>query len=246
MHRYKLTIEYDGQFFYGWQRQQNSLSVQQSIEKAIYSFCGQSEILVYGSGRTDAGVHALGQVAHVDLITRFPSYRVMDALNFYLRGQPVTILNVEAVSSDFHARFSAKSRRYLYRIINRRGALAIEKGRAWHVINPLDTDEMHQAAQLLTGLHDFNSFRTVRCQATSSIRMIDSFTVTRRGELIELEVQSRSFLHNQVRIMVGSLALIGQGKWTKADLSHALKLADRRAAGPTAPPDGLYFAQVIY
>lgn len=246
MHRYKLTIEYDGQFFCGWQRQKNDISVQQSIEKALYSFCGQSEILVYGSGRTDAGVHALGQVAHVDLTAQFPPYRVMDALNFYLRGQPVTILNVEAVPSDFHARFSAKSRRYLYRIINRRAALAIEKGRAWHIINPLNSDEMHQAAQLLVGLHDFNSFRAVRCQATSSIRMIDSFNVMRRGDLIELDVQSRSFLHNQVRIMVGSLALIGQGKWTKNDLIHALSLADRRAAGPTAPPDGLYFAQIIY
>lgn len=246
MPRYKLTIEYDGRFFCGWQRQSNILSVQQAIETAVTSFCGQQDVLVYGSGRTDAGVHALGQVAHVDLVREFMPYRVMDALNFYLKEYPVAILAVEKASSDFHARFSAKSRTYIYRIHNRRAPLAIDSGRVWHVIKPLDTDKMHEAAQLLVGLHDFNSFRAVRCQAASSIRVVDSFKVSRQGDVIQLEVQSRSFLHNQVRIMVGSLVLIGEGKWDQNDLKQALGFADRRAAGPTAPPDGLYFARVDY
>lgn len=246
MPRYKLTIEYDGRFFCGWQRQQNFLSVQQSIEKAITSFCDQQDVLVYGSGRTDAGVHALGQVAHVDIHKEFPPYRVMDALNFYLKEYPVAILNVEAVSPDFHARFSAKSRSYIYRIQNRRAPLTIEAGRTWHIITPLDAAKMHEAAQLFVGTHDFNSFRAVRCQAASSIRTIDSFIVSRQGEMIQLEVKSRSFLHNQVRIMVGSLNLIGQGKWTKNDLKQALETTDRKTAGPTAPSDGLYFAKVEY
>lgn len=246
MPRYKLTIEYDGRFFCGWQRQDSVLSVQQAIETAVTSFCGQRDVLVYGSGRTDAGVHALGQVAHMDLDREFPPYRVMDALNFYLKEYPVAILAVEKVSPDFHARFSAKSRTYIYRIHNRRAPLTIDAGRAWHVIKPLDTDKMRTAAQLLVGLHDFNSFRAVRCQAASSIRMVDCFQVNRQGDLIQLQVQSRSFLHNQVRIMVGSLALIGEGKWTYDDLKQALEFADRRAAGPTAPPDGLYFAKVEY
>ncbi|WP_032112805.1 tRNA pseudouridine(38-40) synthase TruA [Candidatus Paracaedibacter symbiosus] len=246
MYRYKLTIEYDGRFFCGWQRQKNILSVQEAIETAVRSFSGQQDVLVYGSGRTDAGVHALGQVAHVDLEKEFAPYRVMDALNFYLRAYAVTILAVDQMPTDFHARFSAKSRSYVYRIINRRGPLAIETGRAWHVIKPLDTASMQEAAQLLVGLHDFNSFRAIRCQAASSLRMVDSFTVTKHNETVQLEVQSRSFLHNQVRIMVGSLVLIGEGKWTLEDLSRALALADRREAGPTAPPDGLYFSKIIY
>lgn len=246
MPRYKLTIEYDGRFFCGWQRQDSVLSVQQAIETAVTAFCGQQKVLVYGSGRTDAGVHALGQVAHVDLDRDFPPYRIMDALNFYLKEYPVAILAVEVVSPDFHARFSAKARTYIYRIQNRRAPLSLDVGRAWHVIKPLDVDKMHMAAQLLVGLHDFNSFRSVRCQAASSIRMIDSFNISRQGELIQLEVKSRSFLHNQVRVMVGSLSLIGQGKWTQDDLKQALESADRRAAGPTAPSDGLYFAKVEY
>jgi len=246
MHRFKLTIEYDGRFFCGWQRQKKAFSVQEAIEKALYSFCKQQQILVYGAGRTDAGVHALGQVAHVDLEKNFPPYRIMDALNYYLRAYPVAILKVESVSLDFHARFSAKLRKYQYQIINRRAPLVLEAGRAWHVIKPLDADKMHCAAQLLVGLHDFNSFRALRCQAASSIRRLDSFTVVRHGDLITLEVQSRSFLHNQVRIMVGSLALIGEGKWTNSHITQALTLASRQAAGPTAPPDGLYFSQIVY
>lgn len=246
MPRYKLTIEYDGRFFCGWQRQDSVLSVQQAIEMAVTAFCGQQNVLVYGSGRTDAGVHALGQVAHVDLDKEFLPYRVMDALNFYLKEYPVAILAVETVSPDFHARFSAKSRTYIYRICNRRAPLTIDMGRVWHVIKPLDVAKMHEAAQLFVGVHDFNAFRAVRCQAASSVRMIDFFQVSRQGDIIQLEVQSKSFLHNQVRIMVGSLSLIGEGRWQLNDLKRALESADRRAAGPTAPPDGLYFAKIEY
>lgn len=246
MPRYKLTIEYDGRFFCGWQRQENAFSVQQAIEKAITAFCGQQNVVVYGSGRTDAGVHALGQVAHIDLEEEYPSYRVQDALNFYLKKYPTAILKVEMVTPDFHARFSAKSRTYIYRIQNRRAPLTINAGKAWHVIQPLDVDMMHEAAQVLVGCHNFNSFRAAQCQAASPIRTIDFFQVSRQEDIIQLEVQSRAFLHNQVRIMVGSLSLIGQGKWTKDHLRQALESADRRAAGPTAPPDGLYFAKVEY
>lgn len=246
MYRYKLTIEYDGRGFCGWQRQKNAMSVQQAIETAVKSFSGQEKVLVYGSGRTDTGVHAIGQVAHVDLVAEYEPYRVMDALNHYLRAYAVSILAVEQVPLDFHARFSAKSRRYTYRIINRRAPIAIETGRAWHVIKPLNIGKMQEAAGLLVGLHDFNAFRAIRCQAASSVRQIDSFRVDKVGETVQLEVKSRSFLHNQVRIMVGSLALVGFGKWALDDINRALSLADRRESGPTAPPDGLYFAEVTY
>lgn len=245
MPRFKLTIEYDGRFFCGWQRQPNALSVQQAIEDAAFSFC-QQRVSVYGAGRTDAGVHALGQVAHLDLKGAYPAYRIMDALNFYLHRHPITILAVEEVGEAFHARFSALSRHYVYRIMNRRAPLALDNGRAWHIIKPLDVEAMREAAQLFVGLHDFNAFRSLHCQATSSLRYLDAFQVEKKESLIELKVQSRSFLHNQVRIMVGSLALIGHHKWMQKDVLHALSVAKREVAGPTAPPDGLYFSHITY
>lgn len=245
MQRYKLTIEYDGKFFCGWQRQNGVPSVQQTIEEAVYAFCKQ-KTFVYGAGRTDAGVHALGQVAHVDLEINAEPFKVADALNFYLKNKGVVILKSEAVSSDFHARFSATSRSYIYQIMNRRAPLAIKEGRAWHVIQSLDVQKMQEAAQCFVGLHDFNSFRSIRCQAKSSTRLINSFEVRQLDSIIELKVKSKSFLHNQVRVMTGSLKLVGEGKWTKEDIEQALLSKHRTAGGPTAPPHGLYFASIEY
>ena len=245
MTRFRLTVEYDGRQFVGWQRQDNGMSVQQALEEAIFKFCGE-RAEVQGAGRTDAGVHALGQAAHVDIDKPSVADTVRDAVNFHLRPWPVAVLAAQAVGPQFHARFDAIGRRYRYRIVNRRAPLALDAGRAWLVNVPLDAEAMHEAAQRLVGNHDFSSFRAAMCQAKSPVKTLDSLTVSRRGEEIDIEVRARSFLHNQVRIMVGTLKQVGEGKWTAADVSEALEARDRAAAGVTAPPDGLYLVGVEY
>ena len=245
MTRYRITVEYDGGGFVGWQRQANGPSVQAALEEAVRRFCGES-VLVEGAGRTDAGVHALGQVAHFDLAKETTAETVMKAVNFHLKPAPVAVLSAEAVADDFHARFSALRRAYLYRIVNRRAPLALERGRAWFVPQPLDAAAMHAAAQLLVGRHDFTSFRASECQAQSPVKTLDLLSVERAGEVIEIRAAARSFLHHQVRNFVGSLKLVGEGRWTAEDLRRALEARDRAAAGPTAPPAGLYLTEVGY
>ncbi len=245
MTRYKITIEYDGGGFVGWQRQDNGPSVQAALEQAIFGFCGE-RVLVEGAGRTDAGVHALGQVAHFDLAKETTADTVMKAVNFHLKPAPVAVLAAEAMPGDFHARFSAVKRAYLYRIVNRRAPLALERGRAWFVPQPLDAMAMHDAAQLLVGHHDFTSFRASECQAKSPVKTLDLLSVQRCGELIEVRAAARSFLHHQVRNFVGSLKLVGEDRWSAADLKAALEARDRSAAGPTAPAAGLYLTEVGY
>ena len=245
MPRYKLTLEYDGRGLVGWQRQDNGPSVQAALEDAVERLCGE-RVTLAGAGRTDAGVHALGQVAHVDLEKAFPPDTVRDALNHHVKPAAIAVLAAEVVGEDFHARFSARERRYRYRIVNRRAPLALERGRAWHVSVPLDATAMHQAAQALTGHHDFTTFRAAQCQAKSPEKTLDSLTVVREGEEIRIAATARSFLHHQVRSMVGSLKLVGEGKWTRDDLADALAACDRARCGPVAPPDGLYLSDVIY
>lgn len=245
MQRWKLTVEYDGRPFVGWQRQDNGMSVQQALEEAVQRLSGV-EARLYASGRTDAGVHALGQVAHVDLEKPFAPDRVRDGLNFHLRPWPVAVLSAEPVGEEFHARFSCTGRSYVYRIVNRRAPLALEGGRAWHVRRPLDADAMHAAAQVLVGRHDFTSFRAALCQANSPVRTLDRLEVARHGDELRVFAAARSFLHHQVRNMVGTLELVGAGKWTVADVSRALEARDRARGGPTAPPDGLHFLEARY
>lgn len=245
MTRYKIIVEYDGGDFVGWQRQANGPSVQAALEEAIHGFCGET-VLVEGAGRTDAGVHALAQAAHFDLAKDTTADTVMKALNFHLKPAPVAVLTAEAVSENFHARFSAICRAYLYRIVNRRAPLALERGRAWFVPQPLDAAAMHAAAQLLVGHHDFTSFRASECQARSPVKTLDVLSVARDGDLIEVRAEARSFLHHQVRNFVGSLKLVGEGKWSADDLKAALEARDRAAAGPTAPAAGLYLTEVGY
>jgi len=243
--RYKLTIEYDGAPFVGWQVQENGLSVQGVIAAAIEAFCGE-RVAVQGAGRTDAGVHALGQVAHFDLQSEREPDTVRDALNAHLRPHPVAILAAEKVPPDFDARRSARHRHYRYRIVNRRPDLALERGRAWRVPRPLDAEAMHAAAQRLVGKHDFTTFRSTECQAKSPEKTLDRLDVTRVGEEMLIATAARSFLHHQVRSMVGSLVLVGEGKWSADDLSRALDARDRTACGPVAPPEGLYLVRVEY
>lgn len=245
MPRYKLIIEYDGGPFVGWQRQDNGLSVQQAIEEAVEAFC-QERAVVHCAGRTDAGVHALGQVAHVEIAKEAPPDKVRDALNFHLRPHPIAVLQAELAAPDFHARFSATGRSYLYRILLRRAPAALERGHVWHLPFPLDAGAMHAAAQELVGHHDFTSFRSTACQAPSAMKTLDELSVSRAGEEIHVTAKARSFLHNQVRIMVGTLKLVGEGKWSARDVAKALAAADRTQGGPTAPPDGLYLTEVRY
>ncbi|HME28977.1 MAG TPA: tRNA pseudouridine(38-40) synthase TruA [Pseudolabrys sp.] len=245
MPRYKLTLEYDGAPFAGWQVQADQLTVQGVLTSAIEALAGE-KTLVQGAGRTDAGVHARAQVAHVDLTKDWDTDTVRDALNAYLRPHPVAILNAERVADDFNARTSAIKRHYLYRIINRRADLTLEAGHAWRVPRPLDTDAMHKAAQHLIGRHDFTTFRSTECQAKSPVKTLDVLTVERKGEEVMVAAIARSFLHSQVRSMVGSLEAVGEGKWSAGDLSRALAARDRAACGPMAPPDGLYLMQVDY
>ena len=245
MPRYKLTIEYDGTPFVGWQVQGVGVSVQGVLTDAIAAFCGHA-VKVAGAGRTDAGVHALGQVAHVDLGKEWRADRVRDAVNAHLRPHPVAVLSAEKAADDFDARFSAKKRHYCYRIINRRADLALERTRAWRVPRRLDAEAMHAAAQRLTGKHDFTTFRSTECQAKSPVKTLDRLDVTRDGDEVRIETSARSFLHNQVRSMAGSLVLVGDGKWSADDLSRALAARDRAACGPVAPPEGLYLVRVDY
>jgi len=245
MTRFRLLVEYDGGPFVGWQRQENALSVQQALEDAVFAFCGERPASV-AAGRTDAGVHALGQVVHLDIAKDCSGETLRDAVNFYLKPHSVAVLAAEVASPDFHARFQAIGRRYLYRIVNRRPPLVLERGRAWWVSRALDAAAMQDAAQLLVGQHDFTSFRSSICQAASPLKTLDRLEVERAGEEIRIHAASRSFLHHQVRNMVGSLKLVGEGRWCAADIAAALAAKDRRAAGPTAPPEGLFLVEVRY
>jgi len=243
--RYKLIVEYDGRPFCGWQRQAHDLSVQQVLEEAIARFSGET-VTTQAAGRTDAGVHALGQVVHFDLSRQWDPFKVREALNYHTKPHPVAIITAEAVGEEFEARFSATARHYEYRILNRRARAALDDGRVWHVPVPLDADAMHAAAQLILGKHDFSTFRAAECQANSPIRTLDRFDVSRQAEMIVITASARSFLHSQVRSMVGSLKLVGDGKWTPADFRAALDAADRARCGPLAPPEGLYLTGVSY
>ena len=250
MTRFVATLEYDGGPFVGWQRQDNGLSVQQCVEDAVFKFCGEA-VLVQGAGRTDAGVHAWGQVAHFDLVKPVDAFRVQEALNFHLKPQPIAVVAcVEAppaaAGAEFHARFSATKRVYRYRIVNRRAPLAIERGRAWQVAAPLDADAMYAAAKYLLGQHDFSSFRAAECRATSPVKTLDVLSVSRYGDELVVAAEARSFLHHQVRNMVGTLKAVGEGKLAPQALEKILKAKDRSAAGITAPAEGLYLVRVEY
>ncbi|MBL8642940.1 MAG: tRNA pseudouridine(38-40) synthase TruA [Rhodospirillaceae bacterium] len=245
MPRFKLTIEYDGTGFVGWQRQDNGPSVQGALEAALKAYC-QTDIITHVAGRTDAGVHALGQVAHADIPRDDRPEVVANALNAHLRPHPIAVLSAERVTEEFHARFSAVERAYEYRIVNRRAPLALDRDRAWAIPHPLNAEAMHDGAQALIGKHDFTSFRAAECQADSPVRTLDEITVTRQGEDIVVKVRARSFLHHQVRKIVGTLKLCGEGKWTRADVAAALAAKDRAKAGQTAPAAGLYLVAVKY
>ncbi len=245
MPRFALTIEYDGGRYAGWQRQNNAPSVQAAIEAALAKTCGQ-EIAVYSAGRTDAGVHALAMRGHFDLDTGLTAFRIMGALNAHLRPAPIAITACEITDGEWHSRFSCIGREYEYRIVNRRAPLAIERGKAWQVPSTLDADAMHDAAQLLVGRHDFTTFRSTECQSDSPVKTLDRLAVRREGEHVIIEAAARSFLHHQVRSMVGCLAMVGRGKWTSRDLQDALEAKDRARLGHTAPPDGLYFVRAVY
>ena len=245
MKRYKLILEYDGTPFVGWQMQENGPSVQARLAEAIKAFSGE-DCVPRGAGRTDAGVHARGQVAHFDLAKDWPAWKVREALNAQLRPDPISVLACEEAADDFDARLSAKARHYLYRIVNRRSPLALDRDRAWQVPQALDAAAMHAAAQVLIGHHDFTTFRSSECQAASPVKTLDLLAVTRAGEELAIAAAARSFLHNQVRSMVGSLKLVGEGKWTARDLQGALEARTRGACGPVAPPHGLYLVQVDY
>lgn len=245
MQRWKLTLEYDGSPFVGWQRQDNGPSVQQAIEEAVFRFAGE-EVRAHAAGRTDAGVHAFGQVAHIDLARESRPDTVRDALNHHLKPWPVAVLRAEAVPDHFHARLSAIGRRYLYKIVNRRPPLCLDAGRAWHVGRPLDATAMHRAAQELVGRHDFTTFRAALCQAKSPVKTLDRLHVVQIGNELHIHAAARSFLHHQVRNMVGTLELAGAGKWSPADVRAALEACDRGKGGPTAPACGLYFVEVTY
>lgn len=245
MTRYRFLIEFDGGPYMGWQRQAHGPSVQQAIEEAIETVTGEQAVL-HAAGRTDAGVHALGMTAHADIAKPITPFRLSEALNARLRPQPVAILGCETVSDDWHARFSCIGRRYVYRIVNRRAPLTLEQGRAWQIAPHLDTDAMHAAAQRLVGRHDFTTFRSAQCQAESPVKTLDRLEVVRDGDDVDIHAAARSFLHHQVRSMVGCLVLVGRGKWSADDLSEALAARDRGALGHNAPPDGLFFVEALY
>lgn len=245
MPRYKLILEYDGGGLVGWQRQANGLAVQEILEIAAERFCGK-KLIVHGAGRTDAGVHALAQAAHLDLPKEAPTDVIRNALNQHVKPHAVSIIAVERVADNFDARRSARGRVYRYRILNRRAPAAVSRGHVWHVGPPLDIEAMQQGAALLLGKHDFTSFRDSECQAKSPVKTLDLLDVTRIGDEVQVEARARSFLHHQVRNMVGSLKLVGAGKWRAQRVGEALAARDRRAGGPTAPPEGLYLVQVIY
>ncbi len=247
MPRFRMIVEYDGTPYVGWQMQENGHSVQAALQAAILSLTGET-VSIRGAGRTDSGVHAMGQVIHADLSRDWKPYKLRNALNAHLMmaGEKVAVLDVQAVDEAFDARFSALRRHYLYRILNRPSPLALEARRAWWVARELDHEAMHAAAQTLVGHHDFTTFRSAHCQATSPMRTLDRLDVTRTGDLIEIRATAQSFLHNQIRSFAGTLKLAGDGKMTPADVRAALDARDRSACGPVAPPDGLYFMKVDY
>ena len=245
MPRYRLTIEYDGGPYNGLQAQAGQPSVQASVEAAVKAFCGET-IRMHAAGRTDSGVHATGQVVHIDLERDWSAETVRNALNAHLGREPISVLDAALVGEDFHARFSALERRYLYRILSRRSPPALERGKVWHVRKPLDVGAMHEAAQALIGLHDFTTFRDLACQAKSPVKTLDVARVERAGEEVRLVFTARSFLHRQVRSMTGSLVEVGLGRWTPADLKAALDAKDRACCGAVAPACGLYLTEVIY
>ena len=245
MPRYRITIEYDGTPYVGWQFQDNGPSVQARLGQAIHAFCGE-EIIPGGAGRTDAGVHALGQVAHFDLEKDWPDNTVRDALNAHLRPDPISVVACEQVDPDFDARFSARARSYLYRLCDRRAPLALEANRAWQVPKALDAQAMHEAAQVLVGHHDFTTFRSIKCQAKSPVKTLDTLDVSRVEAEVHINAHARSFLHNQIRSITGALKLVGEGKWTAQDLKKALEAKDRTACAAVAPPHGLYLVKVFY
>jgi len=247
MPRFRMTVEYDGSPYVGWQRQENGPSVQGALEAAVLSLTGET-VSIRGAGRTDSGVHAMGQVIHVDLVRDWVPYKLRNALNAHLAlaGESVAVLDVRTVDDAFDARFSALRRHYLYRIITRPARLALEAQRAWWVAKPLDHEAMHAAAQRLVGHHDFTTFRSAHCQATSPVRTLDRLDVSRSGDLIEIRASAQSFLHNQIRSFAGTLKLAGEGRMTADDVQAALEARDRAACGPVAPPEGLFFLRVDY
>ena len=245
MPRYKLTIEYDGKPYMGWQIQKHGPSVQGALQDAVAKFNG-APVKVQGAGRTDAGVHALGQVAHVDLVKDLRADKVRDALNFHLGEEPISILESELVDDEWHARFDAIERSYVYRILDRRPKLAIDRGRVWRIPVKLDVGAMHRSAQALIGEHDFSTFRDTNCQAKSPIRSVDEITVERVGEEVQIYVRARSFLHRQVRSFAGCLAEVGRGFWDEGQVKTALEARERSACGPVAPAEGLYLLDVVY
>lgn len=245
MRRFAFTVEYDGRPFFGWQRQANGPTVQQAIEQAIHQVTGEA-VAVHAAGRTDAGVHGVAMRAHADIARAITPFRLMEAINALMRPHPVAILACQIVPDDWHARFSCLGRAYVYHIVNRRAPLTTQAGLAWGVKQPLDEGAMAQAAQLLVGCHDFTTFRSAHCQAASPLKTLDRLEVVRDGDRIAIHAQARSFLHHQVRSMVGCLALVGMGRWNIGDLGTALEAKDRTRLGLNAPPDGLYFVRADY
>ena len=245
MTRFALTLEFDGTPFFGLQRQAHGPSVQQAVEEAVHATTGET-VTLHAAGRTDAGVHALAMAAHVDVAKEIDAFRLMEALNYHLRAVPVAVLACEAKPDDWHARFSCVGRAYEYRIVNRRAPLTLEANRAWQVPQPLDPQAMHRAAQALVGHHDFTTFRSVHCQAQSPVKTLDRLDVSREGEHMIIRTAARSFLHHQVRSMVGCLALVGMGRWRVEQVGEALAARNRQALGLNAPPHGLYFVGAVY
>ena len=245
MTRWRLTIEYDGGPFMGWQRQDHGPSVQQTLEEALRRMTGETAAFI-AAGRTDAGVHALAMSAHVDIERNVTPHRLREGLNALVRPQPVSVLDVNPVADDWHARFSCVGRRYLYRILNRRPPPALERGQIWHIAAPLDVEAMTEGAAMLVGRHDFTTFRSVHCQSDSPVKTLDRLDVRREGDELRIEAAARSFLHHQVRSMVGCLALVGRGQWSADDIGKALEARDRSALGFNAPPQGLYFVEAVY
>ena len=245
MTRWRLTIEYDGGPFMGWQRQEHGPSVQQTLEEALARMTGERAAFT-AAGRTDAGVHALAMPTHVDVAKPLTPHRLREGLNALVRPHPVSVLDVDEVSDDWHARFSCVGRRYLYRILNRRAPPALDRGRVWHIAVPLDAEEMQEGAAMLVGRHDFTTFRSAQCQSDSPVKTLDRLEVRREGAEIHVEAAARSFLHHQVRSMVGCLAMVGRGQWRPEDMRKALEARDRAALGLNAPPHGLYFVEAVY
>jgi len=243
--RWRLTIEYDGGPFMGWQRQDHGPSVQQTLEEAVKRMTGEDAQLM-AAGRTDAGVHALAMSAHVDIARSLTPHRLREGLNALVRPHPISVIEVETVADDWHARFSCVGRRYLYRVLNRRAPAALDHGRVWHIPVPLEVEAMREGAAHLVGRHDFTTFRSAQCQSDSPVKTLDRLEVSKVGEEIHIEATARSFLHHQVRSMVGCLAMVGRGQWEPGDIEKALEARNRSALGFNAPPDGLYFVEAIY